>query len=56
MIIKHGNMSTDGFDYHIIDDLGGTHSDGMGWAPDGTFCGECTRDNCEGCSAWNKES
>lgn len=46
----------DGFDYYITDDLGGVHTDGVGYAPDGTFCGECTRESCVGCPAWEKEN
>lgn len=56
MEIKYGNMLTDGFDYYINDELGGVHIDGVGYAPDGTFCGECTRGSCKGCPAWNKEN
>ena len=56
MVIKHGNMLTDGFDYYITDELGGVHTDGVGYAPDGTFCGECTRQSCTGCPAWEKEN
>ena len=56
MIIKYGSMLTDGFDYQITDDLGGVHSDGVGWAPDGTFCGECNKGDCAVCPAWNKEN
>lgn len=56
MEIKYGNMLTDGFDYYINDELGGVHTDGVGYAPDGTFCGECTKGSCKGCPAWNKEN
>jgi hypothetical protein len=49
VVIKHGNMETDGFDYYIKDALGGVHTDGVGYAPDGAFCGECTRMSCEDC-------
>ena len=52
MEVKYGNMLIDGFDYHITDDLGGVHTDGVGYAPDGTFCGECTRQSCASCPAW----
>lgn len=53
MTEKYGNMKTDGFDYYIKDDLGGVHTDGVGYAPDGHFCGECTNKTCEGC--WDKK-
>ena len=38
----------DGYDY--TDLIGGRHSDGVGWNPNGVFCGECVRKTCEGCS------
>lgn len=31
------------------DEIGGHHSDGCGWNPAGTFCGECSYDSCVGC-------
>ena len=40
-------------DYYITDELGGVHTDGVGYAPDGRFCGECTRESCKGC--WDKQ-
>lgn len=43
------------YDYYIEDELGGVHTDGVGFAPDGTFCGECTYQSCTQCKAWNKE-
>lgn len=43
-----------GYDYYITDELGGVHTDGVGYAPDGTFCGECTRQSCIGCGPWNE--
>jgi hypothetical protein len=55
MIEKHGNMEKDGFDYYIKDELGGVHTDGVGYAPDGTFCGECNKSTCENCPVWVKE-
>jgi hypothetical protein len=46
-------MKRKGYDYYIEDSLGGVHTDGVGYAPDGTFCGECTSETCEGC--WDEE-
>lgn len=54
MIEKHGNIETDGFDYYIEDSLGGVHTDGVGYAPDGRFCGECNKDTCVGCEVLKK--
>ena len=42
-------------DYYITDELGGVHTDGVGYAPDGSFCGECAHESCAQCKAWNKE-
>lgn len=39
----------------IIDEIGGVHEGGCGWAPDGTFCGECCKITCVGCPILNKE-
>lgn len=30
----------------------GIHEDGIGYAPDGTWCGECSENTCVGCSVW----
>lgn len=54
MEIKYGNTETDVFDYYITDDLGGVHTDGVGYAPDGRFCGECNKDTCVGCYSGKK--
>lgn len=39
-------MSIIGYTY-ISED--GFHANGVGYAPDGTFCGECLSATCEGC-------
>ena len=31
------------------DDVGGVHDEGLGWNPQGTFCGECGSLTCKGC-------
>ena len=31
------------------DEIGGLHSEGLGWHPDGHFCGECSNGSCVGC-------
>ena len=31
----------------------GIHEEGIGFAPDGTWCGECCDNTCVGCSVWN---
>lgn len=49
-------MNENGYDYFITDELGGVHTDGVGYAPDGHFCGECTRDTCDSCQAWLNNS
>lgn len=34
------------------DNVGGLHEEGLGWSPDGNFCGECSRSSCEQCPVW----
>lgn len=34
------------------DSIGGAHSGGIGYAPDGEYCGECTSATCENCKIW----
>jgi len=36
-------------DWRNINRLGGIHGEGIGYNPQGVFCGECTRETCEGC-------
>lgn len=43
------------YDYYIVDDIGGIHTDGIGFAPDGTFCGECTSIDCKKCPAKERQ-
>jgi hypothetical protein len=37
----------------ITDDIGGTHSEGIGWNPQGLCCGECSYTTCVECSVRN---
>jgi hypothetical protein len=37
------------------DRLGGVHDEGVGWAPDGNFCGECCNIDCSKCGVWHQE-
>ena len=30
-------------------DIGGFHDSGMGWNPNGNWCGECSTSNCREC-------
>ena len=34
------------------DEIGGYHDSGMGWAPNGHWCGECCKSSCKGCKVW----
>lgn len=43
------NTNEKACDYYIVDELGGVHTDGIGFAPGGTFCGECTKVSCKDC-------
>ena len=54
--ISMERMKRKGYDYYITDDLGGVHTDGVGFAPDGTFCGECSMESCAECPAWKMEN
>lgn len=31
------------------DEVGGHHDCGIGWNPNGIWCGECTKGTCKGC-------
>jgi hypothetical protein len=33
------------------DEVGGIHDEGLGWNPQGHFCGECGNLTCKGCSS-----
>lgn len=36
-------------DISITDSIGGIHSEGQGWNPQGNYCGECNAVTCLGC-------
>lgn len=44
---------TDRDDYYL-DEVGGVHDSGRGWAPDGSNCGECSNISCKICGVWNR--
>ena len=35
----------------FTDELGGIHDEGVGWNPNGVFCGECGNITCVDCSS-----
>lgn len=37
------------------DDVGGFHDSGIGWNPNGVWCGECTKVSCRDCSSRDLE-
>ena len=37
----------------IKDEIGGVHDEGLGWNPNGVFCGECSNMNCKDCPSRN---
>lgn len=39
--------------FSITDEVGGVHEEGLGWNPQGHFCGECSKMSCKGCF-WEK--
>lgn len=42
---KDNNDADEGF----YDDIGGYHEAGMGWNPNGNWCGECSQSTCREC-------
>lgn len=34
------------------DAIGGIHDSGLGWNPNGSFCGECSFISCADCVVW----
>lgn len=39
----------------FYDEVGGYHDCGIGWSPEGTWCGECTSASCKYCPNVIKE-
>jgi hypothetical protein len=37
------------------DPIGGLHSEGLGWDPEGTSCGECSFITCEECGTYRRQ-
>lgn len=37
----------------IMDEVGGVHDEGLGWNPNGVFCGECSNISCKDCKMKN---
>ena len=54
-----GMFINDGFDEEVYiydedtdcikDEIGGVHDEGIGWNPNGVWCGECSNITCVGC-------
>lgn len=42
---KSGTIADESF----MDTIGGVHDEGLGWNPNGVFCGECSNSTCEKC-------
>ncbi len=40
--------------YFYIDEVGGVHASGNGFAPDGSNCGKCLNISCKTCAVWNR--
>ncbi|MEM5817103.1 MAG: DUF4406 domain-containing protein [Desulfitobacterium hafniense] len=45
-LIAANKVKNEGF---TVDDVGGLHSDGIGYNPQGVYCGECGFETCRGC-------
>jgi len=43
------NAGEDSDKLDIVDEVGGCHGGGVGWNPQGIFCGECSRSTCKEC-------
>jgi hypothetical protein len=41
-------------EYTYVDSIGGEHGCGLGYAPNGEFCGECSKMSCDGCPVWEE--
>ncbi len=39
----------DKWENDLKDEVGGVHGGGVGWNPNGVFCGECGSVTCAGC-------
>ena len=50
---KYPYTDENGFVWHgpdcYTDDVGGEHDSGIGWNPNGHWCGECTITSCRDC-------
>lgn len=44
-----GGISPFFADETFVDSVGGMHEGGIGWNPNGVWCGECCKDTCSGC-------
>ena len=43
------DINNDDISEGFYDDIGGYHEAGMGWNPNGNWCGECSTVNCREC-------
>ena len=41
-------------EHYYIDEMGGIHDSGCGWAPDGSNCGECSNISCKVCGVYER--
>lgn len=39
----------------VVNEMDGTHEDGIGYNQHGVFCGECGRESCIGCPQNNNK-
>ena len=46
-------IESDGSEW-FRDIVGGLHSEGLGWHPNGSYCGECSYTDCSTCEVYNK--
>lgn len=49
---EHPDLTFEWEDCGYTDDVGGRHDSGVGWTPDGRYCGPCSYESCNGCKVW----
>ena len=50
--LTHPDLRYEWDDCGYTDDIGGHHDSGVGWSPDGKYCGECNSASCSSCKIW----
>lgn len=56
ILMRIRDEAAKGYPAYFEDEVGGKHDEGVGWGPDGEFCGECSNISCGACLVWRKRS